>query len=247
VSVLPSDSAARAAFDHGDRRGFFLTLQGRFELAVDNGTVGLRRACQRLLAFMALTSGPLFRSFVAGKLWTDVTDERAEANLRATLCRLPRPGAQLVGASHTQVWLSSSVRVDVREATQAALRLIDSSTPLEPRDAWSQPLSTDLLPDWYDDWLAPERERFRQLRLHALESLCSRLRTLGDYAHAVEAGLAAVAAEPLRETANLELIETYMAEGNQSEALRQYNRLSRLLHDELGIDPSERVKRAVPH
>ena len=28
-------------------------------------------------------------------------------------------------------------------------------------------LEVDLLPDWYDDWIVPRRERFRQLRLRA--------------------------------------------------------------------------------
>ena len=41
-----------------------------------------------------------------------------------------------------------------------------------------------------------ERERFHQLRLHALEALCDRLTTAGRYGEAIDAGLAAVTAEP---------------------------------------------------
>src|SRR6266571_3495035 len=54
-------------------------------------------------------------------------------------------------------------------------------------------LSIDLLPYWYEDWVLVERERFRQLRLHALEALCEQLTALGRFDHAVEAGIAAVA------------------------------------------------------
>ena len=51
-------------------------------------------------------------------------------------------------------------------------------------------------------------------------------------------GLAAVAGEPLRESAHRALITAYLAEGNRSEALRQYRFFRHLLADELGLEPS---------
>ena len=39
----------------------------------------------------------------------------------------------------------------------------------------------ELLPDWYDDWVLLERERFRQLRLHALDALCDDLTRAGRH------------------------------------------------------------------
>jgi DNA-binding SARP family transcriptional activator len=83
-----------------------------------------------------------------------------------------------------------------------------------------------------------ERERFRQLRLHGLESLCGRLTKSRIFAAAVEAGLAAVAAERLRESGQRVLIEAHLAEGNTVEALRQYRRFRALLRAELGLEPS---------
>ncbi|MEV5721823.1 hypothetical protein AB0L41_48910 [Amycolatopsis mediterranei] len=46
-----------------------------------------------------------------------------------------------------------------------------------------------------------ERERQRQPRLHALESLSCRLRAAGRYPQAVTAAFAAVSTEPLGESA----------------------------------------------
>jgi DNA-binding SARP family transcriptional activator len=66
-----------------------------------------------------------------------------------------------------------------------------------------------------------ERERFRQLRLHALEALCRRLTGDGLHAEAVDAGIAAIAAEPLRESAHRALMSAHVAEGNRGEAMRQ--------------------------
>ncbi len=95
---------------------------------------------------------------------------------------------------------------------------------------------------WYEDWLVFERERFRQLQLHALEALSRLLAASGRFAEAVESGLAAVAAEPLRESAHRCLINAYLAEGNAGEAIRQFVRYRDLLRAELDLAPSEQME-----
>jgi DNA-binding SARP family transcriptional activator len=87
-----------------------------------------------------------------------------------------------------------------------------------------------------------ERERFHQLRLHALEALCDRLITAGRYGEAIDAGLAVVAAEPLRESAHRALIKAHLAEGNHGEAYRQYQLCREILRDELGVEPSNALR-----
>jgi len=90
-------------------------------------------------------------------------------------------------------------------------------------------------------FLLVERERFRQFRLHALERWSRDLREHGQHAAAIDAGLAAVAIEPLRESAQVMLIRAHLAEGNVSEAFRQIDRYRRLLDEELGIGLSPTV------
>jgi len=100
----------------------------------------------------------------------------------------------------------------------------------------------DLLPDWYDDdWILLERERFRQLRLRALDALCARHLDAGRHGQALEAGLLSLAGEPLRESAHRALIRIHFAEGNTVEALRQYRLCRRVLHDQLGIEPTQQL------
>jgi DNA-binding SARP family transcriptional activator len=99
--------------------------------------------------------------------------------------------------------------------------------------------------DWYDDWVILARERFRQARLHALEALCLSLASSGRYAEAAEAGLAAVAGEPLRESAHRALIQAHLAQGNPGEAIRQYRLCRRLLHEQLGLEPSPQLDELV--
>jgi hypothetical protein len=64
-------------------------------------------------------------------------------------------------------------------------------------------LRGDLLPGWYDDCVLLERERVRQLHMHALEALAEKLAAAGRYGEAVPAAYAAVVAEPLRRCSRL--------------------------------------------
>jgi DNA-binding SARP family transcriptional activator len=83
-----------------------------------------------------------------------------------------------------------------------------------------------------------EREQLRQLRLHTLEWLCDRLSALGRHGQGIQAGLAAVAGDPLRESAWRALIRAHLAEGNRNEALRCQQAFRRRLADELGAAPT---------
>jgi DNA-binding SARP family transcriptional activator len=104
----------------------------------------------------------------------------------------------------------------------------------------------DLLPGWYDDWALMERERIRQRMLHALEALSRNLASQGRWAEAVETALAAVTAEPLRESAQRTLIEVHLAEGNWIEGRRAFDAYRELLRHELGAEPSADLAALIP-
>lgn len=218
-----------------------LRLLAGFELRTARDVVDVPFTAQRLLAFVALHERPVHRSFVAGSLWADTTDARAAANLRSALWRLRQPGLDVLAVTTTHLALAAGVVVDVRESMQHAQRLVRGETAVVSADV-EDSLRGDLLPDWYDDWVLLERERFRQLRLHALEQLCSCYAAAAEYGRAIDAGLAAVAAEPLRESAHRGLIRAHLAEGNRSEAVRQYDLCRRLLDEEFGASPSPELQ-----
>jgi len=220
-----------------------LGLLRGFELRQGDDLVQLPLSAQRVIAFLALHDRPLHRLYVAGSLWLDTSEARANASLRTALWRLGRPTCRLVDASTTHVGLASAVEVDVREAKAAARSLIRGSGGAVAPEVLYE--SGEILPDWYEDWVLIEREHFRQLRLHALEALCVELTAAARFAEAAEAGLAAVEGEPLRETAHRTLIAAYLAEGNPGEAIRQYRFFRRLLHDQLGLEPSELMEQLV--
>jgi len=222
--------------------GASLRLLGGFELCVGTRPVTLSLGPQRLLAYLALHGRPTTRSSVAGTLWPEAAEDRAAANLRSTLWRIRRTGLPLVSSSGAHLRLEPSVHLDVHESIGAARRILDAGATDADLDLLPDvALGGDVLPDWDDDWALLERERFRQIRLHALERRCDLLRSAGRTGEAIEAALAVVAAEPLRESAHRALIRAHLAEGNRVEALRQFALYRRLMRDELGLEPSPDV------
>jgi DNA-binding SARP family transcriptional activator len=217
-----------------------LDLLGGFRLRHGEAAVRVQPNVQRLLAFLAIHGRPLQRLYVAGRLWTNSSQETANANLRTALWRLRHPDRGLVEVTAKDVALAASVVVDLREATALAQRVLAGRA--QDGDVAALIGADELLPDLYDDWIVIERERFRQLRLHALERLCEQCRDAGRFADAVEAGLAAIATEPLRESAHRVLISSYVAEGNLSEARRDYRMYCNVARKQLGIEPSPRLR-----
>ena len=223
-----------------------LKLLGGFMLS---GTeeIGLPISVQRLVAMLALRERPLSRAYLADALWPDCSPERSLADLRTTLWRANRCGTRIIVTAGMRLCLHSQVWVDVR-----VLRDFGSETNHATRNLLTQlagiswlDLSLDLLPDWYDEWLVDDRESVRQLRLHTLERLTDELSLRGRHEEAIQAALAAVHLEPLRETAHAALIRAHLAEGNRSEALRQFYRCRDVLVAELAVEPSESMRKLI--
>ncbi|HEY7690761.1 MAG TPA: BTAD domain-containing putative transcriptional regulator [Gaiellaceae bacterium] len=217
-----------------------LKLLGGFDLSCAGRPVALQWSAQRLLVFVALHEQPLLRPYVAGSLWLESSEERANANLRSALWRLHRCGHALMECAGQRLALGSDVVVDLRESEKVAQRVLAGSSD-DDLDVEPVALHGDLLPGWYDDWIIFERERYRQLRLRALDRLCERLTAADRLDEALEAGLAAVKLEPLRESSHRAVVRAHLADGNVAEAVRQYRICRRVLHDHLGLEPSEQM------
>lgn len=240
AALQPRHADARASVHAGMRA---LSLLDGFQVRTRGRVVRVPMSSQRLLAFLALHARPLQRLFVAGSLWLAASEDHANASLRTTLWRLRRLDRGLVQATPTHVALVPDVAIDLRDTSAAARRAISGN--LQEGDVSMLCNTEELLPDWYDDWVVIERERFRQLRLHALDALCDRFTGSGRYADAANAALCAITIEPLRESAHRALIRTHLAEGNHGEAIRHYELYCSLLERRLGLDPSPKLRELV--
>jgi SARP family transcriptional regulator, regulator of embCAB operon len=225
-----------------------VAVLGGFGLSWGGSVVGVPRASQRLLVFLALRGGVISRASVAGTLWPDASESHAYSNLRSALSRLEHTARRALTAGRLELGLAEHVTVDVRHAQALARRLLDPAVTSDQCDLGMDAvaaLSADLLPDWDDDWVVIEAEDWRQLRVHALEALAARLTIAGRWGEAAGAAGAAVRAEPLRESAHAALIQVHLAEGNQSEAVRQFARYRSFLHAELALEPTPRLRQLI--
>ncbi|GAA3650704.1 hypothetical protein GCM10022237_08070 [Nocardioides ginsengisoli] len=213
--TAPAPSPTSAVAPHVQLR-----LLGGFELRIDGAVVDLQPAVKRLTALVALTPCGLSRDFAAFQLWPDKSEARARANLRSTLWRLHQLAGDILHASATHLRLDDSVSLDTRDVLAGA----------DAEDGVPRPFETlmaDLLPDWYDEWIDVERERFRQLRLARLEQRAHAALADRDAATAIQLALAALAIDATRESAHRIVVRAHQAEGNEWEAERERSRYLR--------------------
>jgi DNA-binding SARP family transcriptional activator len=228
------------ASQNGDRRTVELHLLGGFRLLIGGELVHVGKTGERLLAVVACRGRQATRSQIAHALWPDTTSSRAHANLRTALYRLYRRGPGAIHATTSYLQLPVGMQIDLEATTRLANQVLSNDVVTDPAllsGALRANLYDDLLPDWDDEWLSDTQYRYRQLRLTALETLSQHLAAAGHHGAAVQTALAAVQADPLRDSAHEILIRAWLAQGNRHEAITHYTTYRRILRDELGLDP----------
>jgi DNA-binding SARP family transcriptional activator len=219
-----------------------LELLDRFTVRVAGQPVSVPPLASLVLSYLAVRMRPIHRTVIAATLWPALQERRALANLRTALYRISI-GVPLLRSTTTLVELDPEVSVDLRDATAFARSVIRDQSMPERIEPALDLLGRELLPDWGELWIEPERERFRQLRLHALQALSSRLSAAGRHAEAVEVAQTAVLVEPASESAERTLVGAFVAEGNGALALREIQAFRRRLWDDLRVRPSAELER----
>jgi DNA-binding SARP family transcriptional activator len=213
-----------------------IRLLGRFEVAVDGGAVDnsgwTRRHAATLVKLLALAPGRrMHREEVLDAVWPDDDIDDAVPKLhkaahfarRATGCAdaivLRNETAELVADSVVEI-----DAVAFETSARAALAARDTAGARRALTMYGG----ELLPqDRYEDWAAPRREQINQLHLELLR-FDERWQDLADL-------------DPGDEGAHLELMRRYIAAGDRHAALRQFERLDRVLRRELGVAPSSQA------
>lgn len=194
-------------------------------------TAQLTLPARRIVAFLALQDEPITRSTAAGRLWPDTPETQRRSNLRRALWQVPDGWILSIGDA-----LCLDADVDYPAAREVAARAIDGGQ-LTFVDV--QLLSGDLLPGWHEEWVTAAQDFFRLLRVQALEAACRTMARAGQHALATQAGTAALAAEPLSESAADALISAHLMQGNRFAAARCFQDFRQVLRMELGVEPND--------
>src|SRR5580698_603160 len=207
----------------------------------DNGggiKIASRRWTLPLLTYLLLQRGkPILRKRLAFALWPDDTEETALVNLRRNLHRLremlpPCDGGSWIDAGEESIaWnVAAPSRIDILE--YEALRA--DPTRLEEAVAL---YTGDLLEDFFDDWIAAERERLRELHQADLAALIVAKRSRRAFAEAARLAQRLLQTDPWREDAVRALMSVRYEAGDAAGALAEYDRFARLLGDEMNAAP----------
>lgn len=240
-------------------RDLRVELLGRFRVWVDRRSVGgggwrLRKAAN-LVKLLALAPGhSLHREQVMDRLWSDMNPQAAANNLRQAVYvarRILEPAKTSAEPRHLVVhdgWIAlfpgERLWVDVEAFEEAAASARGSGGEPAAYRAAVDLYAGDLLPqDRYEAWAETRREELRHSYLSLLSELAGIYEERGNPEAAIEALCRVLEADPRYEEAHLRLIRLYAGGGRRREALLQYERLRRVLWDELGVEPGETGRR----
>lgn len=214
---------------------------------------------QGLLAYLLLFRHRCHpREVLAGLFWGDHSEERARSCLSTALWRLRRvleppgtpQGTYLATTPSGEVGFNgdSDYWLDVAVFEQPAGRAVkqhaaDLTTAEVQELKRALKLYTgELLEGFYDEWVLRERERMRLMYLNSLASLMQYYQQHGAYEEGLACGQQILDQDPLREEVHREMIRLYLASGQRTLALRQYEACRQILTAELGIPPMEETQ-----
>jgi DNA-binding SARP family transcriptional activator len=210
-----------------------ITLLGGFAVGaggrpVPDGAWTRRSACI-LVQLLALAPGrTLHRDQVLDTLWPTLSPQAAQARLNTAVhyARRALGDASAVARPGELVALAPGGPLEVDVDTFTALaRTALASRAAADIDAALAAYVGPLLPgELFAPWAEVDRDRLARLHLELLRA-GRRWEEL-------------LRLEPADEEAHLELLRAHAARGDRRAALRQFERLDRALHSELGVAPS---------
>lgn len=218
----------------------YVRLFGKFELIRAHLPLRLpSRKVEALFAYLVLHPQPQHREKLAALFWSEVLDEQARASLRNALAVLRRTlDKAIVVADRDYIHLNPSypLTADVLEFDKQA-RMFQSAAIPAVANLQLDLYRGELLADFSDEWIISLRETYRE-RYHTLVfQVAQHQRSVGHYEAAITLMQQVLAHEPADEAAHQTLMACYFAQGDRAAALRQFETLRQVLHDEVGVEP----------
>ena len=219
-----------------------VTVLGGFQARLDGVPVALpTRKSQALLAYLALTPGQAHpRDKLAALLWGGIQELSARSSLRQALFAIRKAVGHdaLLAEGLTVAVTPDAVEVDA----DVFARAVSNGSPdalVRAADLYRGDLLAGLVVDEapFEEWLAGERERLRELALEGLAKLLAHQRRCGALEAAAQTALRLLALDPSQESVHRALMRLYADLGRRGAAVRQYQQCVNVLRRELGTEP----------
>ncbi|MEO0999339.1 MAG: BTAD domain-containing putative transcriptional regulator [Pseudomonadota bacterium] len=208
-----------------------------------------------LLAYLLIHAGRALRKEHLGDLlWPDSDGTRRRSALNSAVHRLRKvlsgtPASLVCGGDTLCLTLAREASVDaqaLREAVERAEVALDAGAALALTRVLAE-TERPFLEDIDEDWALAARERLFELRLSGLALLMQWHIGAGRFGPALAAGREIVEADPLRESAQCDLMWLYVLNGERARALRQFAALEARLEADLAISPMEETRALYAH
>jgi DNA-binding SARP family transcriptional activator len=202
------------------------------------------RKVRALLAYLAMAPRPVTRERLCELFWDVADDPRGE--LRWCLSKLrplvDGPTTQRLIADREQVWINAnSLQIDAVSVARSTQQTLARGSPKDLRSLLAlfrgyfiEGLSVDRAP-LFENWLASQRHRFRQLHQQLLERLSAVLPPESD--DRVEVLRQCIEVAPFDETAHIALVRSLLRGKLYAEANQQIIASVKLFESE-SIDPT---------
>ena len=220
----------------------------------------LRRSFQ-VLAFLASSPGlQAGREELIEAVWPTEGERTIERNFHPTLSHLRRAleGGRKGKNQPAPLLFRNGVyrlnpeviwEIDASELSRLAeegKERLDRGEQEGAAEAWQRAWKLyrgPFLQGYYEGWVTARRETCQRLYLELLRDLGDLYVRLGRSEEAMDAYRTVLVEDPLQERIHLAVMRLYAAQGRRDLVRRQYDKLSSLLLDELGVAPMPHTTR----
>jgi DNA-binding SARP family transcriptional activator len=269
--VLPAGAGVPAAFETPPKPpsaipvGYFLSLFGEGVARLRHAGVErelewrLRRSFQ-VLAFLATAPDlEASREEIIEAVWPTEGEQTIERNFHPTLSylrrtleagskeSLPVPILHSGGTYHLNPEVDWDIDVHafdrlLQQGRTFLARQEDEAAADAWRGAWRLYRGA-FLQGHYEAWVTTCRERYQRLYIELLRDLGDLLVRLGRGEEALDAYRTMIIEDPLQEQVHIAVMRLFAGQGRRDLVRRQFERLSSLLLDELGVEPMPETER----
>lgn len=241
-----------------------LYFLGPFKVEVDGRPVPFEawRSKQALALFKRLAAAPqegVAREALLDQWWPEESPEKASRRLHTTVYNLRkaleaesgRDGSQLIVYAYGRYrfrppagcWFDIDAFENAFYEAQAALRR-DPETALCLFNEVLRLYRADFLcEDEYEEWTVTPRRKYRDMLIQALLTAASLHADRQDLATAVRLCRRGVDLDPFREDLQYQYLAFLLAAGRVTEAAQHYRAYTRLLRNELDLEPGAELQR----